>query len=183
MSAPIVVAGKTIGSIVAGVTTDPERLTVTPRLADRLKGLAAQASTAITNARLVDQIRFQAVHDALTGLPNRALILDRTEQMLARARRSDVQVAALFIDLDGFKEVNDTLGHGVGDRLLQAVTERLSLTMRESDSIGRLGGDEFVVLVDGSTMDVGPELVAERLLEVLRQPVRAGRLALRAARP
>ena len=162
------VAGKAIGAIVAGVTTKPERLTVTPRLADRLKGLAAQASTAISNARLVDQIRFQAVHDALTGLPNRALILDRTEQMLARARRSDVQVAALFIDLDGFKDVNDTLGHGVGDQLLQAVSERLSLTMRESDTIGRLGGDEFVVLVDGSTMDAGPELVAERLLEVLR---------------
>ena len=152
------------------MTTKPERLTVTPRLADRLKGLAAQASTAISNARLVDQIRFQAVHDALTGLPNRALILDRTEQMLARARRSDVQVAALFIDLDGFKDVNDTLGHGVGDQLLQAVSERLSVTMRESDTIGRLGGDEFVVLVDGSTMDAGPELVAERLLEVLRAP-------------
>jgi GAF domain-containing protein len=151
VSAPIVVAGETIGSIVASVTAKPERLTVTPRLAHRLKGLAAQASTAISNARLVDQIRFQAVHDALTGLPNRALILDRTDQMLARARRSDSQVAALFIDLDGFKDVNDSFGHGVGDQLLQAVAERLSVTMRQSDSIGRLGGDEFVVLVDGST--------------------------------
>ena len=120
--------------------------------------------------RLVDQIRFQALHDALTGLPNRALILDRTEQMLARARRTDIQVAALFIDLDGFKDVNDSLGHGVGDQLLQAVTDRLSVTMRESDSIGRLGGDEFVVLVDGGTIDVGPELVAERLLQVLGAP-------------
>ena len=168
VSAPIVVAGEQIGFIAASVTAKPERLTVTPRLADRLKGLAAQASTAISNARLVDQIRFQAVHDALTGLPNRALILDRTEQMLARARRADVQVAAMFIDLDGFKDVNDTLGHGVGDQLLQAVSERLSLATRESDTIGRLGGDEFVVLVDGSTVDAGPELVAERLLEVLR---------------
>ena len=105
-----------------------------------------------------------------TGLPNRALILDRTEQMLARSRRSHVSVAALFIDLDGFKEVNDTLGHGFGDQLLQAVATRLSLTMRESDSIGRMGGDEFVVLVDGTTMDAGPELVAERLLSVLREP-------------
>jgi diguanylate cyclase (GGDEF)-like protein len=170
VSAPIVVAGETIGAIVASVTEKPDRLTFTPRLADRLKGLAAQASTAISNARLVDQIRFQAVHDALTGLPNRALILDRAEQMLARARRSDVQVAALFIDLDGFKDVNDALGHGVGDQLLQAVSERLSVTMRGSDSIGRLGGDEFVVLVDGSCMDAGPELVAERLIEVLRAP-------------
>lgn len=170
VSAPIVVAGQSIGSIVASVTTNPGRLNITPRLADRLKGLAAQASTAIANARLVDQIRFQALHDALTGLPNRALILDRTEQMLARGRRSDVQTAALFIDLDGFKDVNDSLGHAVGDQLLQAVTDRLSVTMRESDSIGRLGGDEFIVLVDGSTMDDGPELVAERLLEVLRAP-------------
>ena len=137
---------------------------------DRLKSVAAQAATAIGNARLVDQIRFQAVHDTLTGLPNRALILDRTEQMLARARRSNVSVAALFIDLDGFKTVNDTLGHGFGDQLLRAVTARLTLTMRESDSVGRLGGDEFVVLVDGSTMDSGPELVAERLLAVLREP-------------
>lgn len=170
VSAPIVVAGETAGSIMASVTTKPERLTVTPRLAHRLKGLAAQASTAISNARLVDQIRFQAVHDALTGLPNRALILDRTDQMLARARRSDVQVAALFIDLDGFKDVNDSLGHRVGDRLLQSASERLLVTMRESDSIGRLGGDELIVPVDGSTMDAGAELVAERLLEVLRAP-------------
>jgi len=170
ISTPIIVAGVAVGFIVAGVTSDPERLSITPQLAARLKGLASQASIAISNARLLDQIRFQAVHDGLTGLPNRALILDRTEQMLARVRRTYAPVAALFIDLDGFKDVNDTLGHGVGDQLLQAVSERLSVTMRESDSIGRLGGDEFVVLVDGTTMDVGPELVAERLLEVLRAP-------------
>ena len=170
VAAPINSAGNVIGQIVAGVTTDPERLVVTPRLAERLKGLAAQASIAISNARLVDQIRFQALHDPLTGLPNRGLILDRTEQMLARARRTDVATAALFIDLDGFKGVNDTLGHAVGDQLLRAVTARLAVTMRESDSVGRLGGDEFVVLVDGATMDAGPELVAERLLAVLREP-------------
>jgi diguanylate cyclase (GGDEF)-like protein len=170
VAAPINSAGNVIGQIVAGVTTDPERLVVTPRLAERLKGLAAQASIAISNARLVDQIRFQALHDPLTGLPNRGLILDRTEQMLARARRTDVATAALFIDLDGFKGVNDTLGHAVGDQLLRAVTARLAVATRESDSVGRLGGDEFIVLVDGATMDAGPELVAERLLAVLRPP-------------
>jgi diguanylate cyclase (GGDEF)-like protein len=170
VSAPITVSGNRIGCIVAGVMTNPERLAITPHLANRLKGLAAQASIAIGNARLVDQIRFQSLHDPLTLLPNRALILDRTEQMLARARRTQVPVAALFIDLDGFKEVNDTLGHGFGDQLLRMVTARLSMTMRHSDSIGRLGGDEFIVLVDGTTMDTDPELVAERLLTVLRQP-------------
>ena len=92
--------------------------------------------------------------------------------MLARARRSKVSVAALFIDLDGFKDVNDTpwTRHEVGDQLLCSVSERLVLTMRESDSIGRLGGDEFIVLVDGTTMDAGPELVAERLLAVPCEP-------------
>jgi diguanylate cyclase (GGDEF)-like protein len=170
LSAPMVLANEQIGFITVSVTENAERLAVTQRLADRLKGLAAQASAAIANARLVDEIRFLAVHDALTGLPNRALILDRAEQMLARAKRGNIQVAALFIDLDGFKDVNDDLGHGVGDQLLQAVSERLTATMRQSDSVGRLGGDEFVVLVDGSTMDVGPELVAVRLLEVLRAP-------------
>jgi diguanylate cyclase (GGDEF)-like protein len=170
LSAPISIAGIEVGVILAGVTSDPDRLTITPRVADRLKGLAAQASIALNNSRLVDQIRFQAVHDPLTGLPNRALIMDRAEQMLARARRSYSPVAVLFVDLDGFKEVNDTLGHGIGDQLLQAVATRLTNTMRASDSVGRLGGDEFVVLVDGLTMDAGPELVAERLLEVLREP-------------
>ena len=170
VAAPITSAGNVMGHIVAGVITDPQRLVITPRLAERLKGLAAQASIAISNARLVDQIRFQALHDPLTGLPNRSLILDRIEQMLARARRTNVATAALFIDLDGFKDVNDTLGHAAGDQLLRMVTARLAVTMRESDSIGRLGGDEFIVLVDGATMDAGPELVAERLLAVLRAP-------------
>jgi diguanylate cyclase (GGDEF)-like protein len=170
VSAPIAVGGTTIGFIVVSVATEPERLAITPRLAERLKGLAAQAAIAINNSRLVDQIRYQAVHDNLTGLPNRALILDRIEQMLARARRKEEPVAVLFVDLDGFKDVNDTFGHGIGDQLLRAVAERLSVVMREGDSIGRLGGDEFIVLVDGTTTDLGPELVAERLLHILRSP-------------
>ncbi len=170
VSAPINVGGTTIGFIVVSVASGPERLTITSGLADRLKGLAAQAAIAISNARLVDQIRYQAVHDALTGLPNRALILDRIEQMLARARRDNTPVATLFIDLDGFKDVNDTFGHGVGDQLLRAVADRLSVAMRESDSIGRLGGDEFIVLVDGATVAAEPEAVADRLLNVLRAP-------------
>ena len=170
VAAAITVNGGTIGHVTASVTTGPERLAVTPQLTDRLKGLAAQASIAISNARLVDQIRFQALHDPLTGLPNRTLILDRAGQMLARARRGDLPVAVLLIDLDGFKDVNDTLGHDVGDRLLGAVTARLTATMRASDSVGRLGGDEFVVLFDGTSVDDGPDLVSRRLLAVLREP-------------
>jgi diguanylate cyclase (GGDEF)-like protein len=98
------------------------------------------------------------------------LILDRAEQMLARAERSRGSVAALFLDLDGFKEVNDTLGHAVGDQLLRAVAQRLATTVRGSDTLARLGGDEFVVLVDGLGYDAGPEVVAERMLDVLADP-------------
>jgi diguanylate cyclase (GGDEF)-like protein len=116
------------------------------------------------------QLRHQALHDALTGLPNRVLALDRAEQMLARARRQHVPVAALYIDIDGFKNVNDTFGHAAGDELLRVVATRLAGVVREGDTAARLSGDEFVVLVEGSALDAGAELVAERLLEVLRQP-------------
>jgi diguanylate cyclase (GGDEF)-like protein len=116
------------------------------------------------------QLRHQALHDALTGLPNRVLALDRAEQMLARARRQQIAVAALFVDLDGFKHINDTFGHAAGDELLRMVASRLTTVIREGDTAARLGGDEFVVLLEGSTLDAGPELVAERLLEVLRRP-------------
>jgi diguanylate cyclase (GGDEF)-like protein len=167
---PVIVDGQPEAWLTANVREGPERLAQTEELEARLKGLAAQASTALRNARLVEQIRHQALHDALTGLPNRALILDRTEQLLGRARRDRAPVAALFLDLDGFKEINDTLGHAAGDQLLRAVASRLSTTIRESDTLARLGGDEFVVLVDGVSIDSGPDLVAERLLEVLRPP-------------
>jgi diguanylate cyclase (GGDEF)-like protein len=116
------------------------------------------------------QLRHQALHDTLTGLPNRVLALDRAQQMLARARRQNLPVAALFVDLDGFKHVNDTFGHAAGDELLRIVAARLMSVVREGDTAARLGGDEFIVLLEGPTLDAGPELVAERLLEVLRQP-------------
>jgi diguanylate cyclase (GGDEF)-like protein len=116
------------------------------------------------------QLRHQALHDALTGLPNRVLALDRAEQMLARTRRQDLPVAALYVDVDGFKHVNDSFGHAAGDELLRLVATRLASVVREVDTAARLGGDEFIVLVEGSALDAGPELVAERLLEVLREP-------------
>ena len=117
-----------------------------------------------------DQLRYQALHDSLTGLPNRALILDRTGQMLARARREHTPAAAMFLDLDNFKDINDTLGHNVGDQLLAAAGARLASALREGDTVGRLGGDEFVVLVEGTSLAAGAEVVAERILDVLRIP-------------
>jgi diguanylate cyclase (GGDEF)-like protein len=90
--------------------------------------------------------------------------------MLARARRQEMPVATMFIDVDGFKHINDTFGHAAGDQFLRIIANRLSSVVRETDTVGRLGGDEFVVLVEGETLSAGPELVAERLLTVLRQP-------------
>jgi diguanylate cyclase (GGDEF)-like protein len=116
------------------------------------------------------ELRHQALHDALTGLPNRFLITDRIDQLLTRNRRNNTIGAALYIDLDDFKNVNDTLGHEAGDRLLVAVAARLTSALRDVDTIGRMGGDEFVVLIDGSALKASPELIAERLLDVMRQP-------------
>src|ERR1700720_3319824 len=124
--------------------------------------------------RREEELGFLATHDALTGLPNRTLILDRVEQMLARAARNQTPVAALFIDLDNFKAINDTLGHGVGDQLLCAVAARLEGVVRHADAVGRLGGDEFVVIAEELSLDAGPELVAERLLEALKHPFKLG---------
>jgi diguanylate cyclase (GGDEF)-like protein len=122
--------------------------------------------------RRQEELAFMATHDALTGLPNRTLILDRVEQMLVRARRNQTPVAALFVDLDNFKHINDTLGHGVGDQLLRAVAVRLEAVVRDIDALGRLGGDEFVVVAEGMSLAAGPELIAERLLTALKQPFR-----------
>jgi diguanylate cyclase (GGDEF)-like protein len=125
-------------------------------------------------SRREEELSFLATHDPLTGLPNRTLILDRVEQILARSRRSQAPVAALFIDLDNFKDINDTLGHTIGDELLKAVAARLEGVIRDADALGRLGGDEFVVISEELSLAAGPELVAERLLEALQQPFKLG---------
>lgn len=119
---------------------------------------------------LEERLRHQAFHDALTGLPNRVLALDRAQQMLARAKRHSAPIAGLCVDIDGFKHINDRFGHAAGDELLRLVAERLSSIVRDADTAARLGGDEFVVLLEGSALDAGPELVAERLLELLSRP-------------
>jgi diguanylate cyclase (GGDEF)-like protein len=129
----------------------------------RARALAmVEASTA--------ELRHRALHDALTGLPNRALILDRIEQMIARSHRWGLPIAVFFLDLDNFKDVNDTLGHGAGDQMLVEVGARLSTTLREGDTVGRLGGDEFVVLAEGASLAEGLDAVADRILDALSAP-------------
>jgi diguanylate cyclase (GGDEF)-like protein len=121
--------------------------------------------------RQADDSRHQALHDGLTGLPNRTLFAERTDQALRAADRSGSTVGLLLLDLDRFKEVNDTLGHDQGDRLLRDVARRLSACLRGADTVARLGGDEFAILIPaiGGLLDV--EDVARRVLVALDVPI------------
>jgi diguanylate cyclase (GGDEF)-like protein len=112
----------------------------------------------------------QALHDALTGLPNRLLFRDRIEQAIAAGQRNDELAAVMLMDLDHFKEINDTLGHHHGDRLLQEVAQRLQATLRESDTVARLGGDEFGVLLPRVVGPADAQAVADELIACLREP-------------
>ena len=136
--------------------------------------LCALASGRARARRLVQEktreLEYLAMHDALTGLPNRVVALDRAEQLLARAGRTGAPVSALYIDIDGFKQINDGLGHAAGDRVLIEVARRLVGAVRENDTAARLAGDEFLVLVDPQDLDLAPERVAERLLDAMREP-------------
>ena len=113
----------------------------------------------------------QAIHDPLTGLPNRTLFVERLERELARAAVNHERVAVLFLDLDRFKVVNDSLGHSAGDRLLVAVADRLSGAMRPSDIVARFGGDEFTVLCPNVPTEETAEMIAERLIQATSRPV------------
>jgi diguanylate cyclase (GGDEF)-like protein len=166
--------------ITAGIVHDPHALTlliggiaVTVLLGLLVFILGTGRSRALGMVReKTREISHRALHDSLTGLPNRALALDRGELMLARARRDpSLLPAALYVDIDRFKYVNDTFGHGAGDRLLQAIATRLTEVVRDHDTVGRLGGDEFVVLLESATHNSPPEIVAERIIEAVRRPI------------
>ena len=121
----------------------------------------------------------QALHDPLTKLPNRLLLMDRANQALARLHRSEGPIALLFVDLDGLKTINDSLGHAVGDMLLAAVAERLAGALRDSDTVARLGGDEFVILAEDLDSDGEALTVAERVLDALEAPFEIGSVDVR----
>lgn len=117
-----------------------------------------------------EKIWHSAHHDLLTGLPNRRLFLDRLEQEVKHAKRSGLPLSVLFMDLNGFKEVNDSFGHEAGDVLLSEVAERLTDLLREEDTVARLGGDEFTVIITGAKQRGDVELVAEKIKEALSMP-------------
>ncbi len=137
--------------------------------AGRLRGVTVDVT-----ARKEMELRLAhlANHDLLTGLPNRNLLIDRLNQALIAAKRHGRAAAVLFLDLDRFKTINDSLGHSIGDRLLKAVAERLRRCVREGDTVARLGGDEFVVILDDMAQPQDAALVAKKILEGLLPPFR-----------
>jgi len=134
-------------------------------------GLIGTITDITEQRRVEEQVRHMAHHDALTQLPNRSLLQDRVGQAIARAKRKREQLALLFIDLDRFKSINDSLGHSVGDRLLQAVAARLLGCTRAADTVARIGGDEFVVLLGDVDRPETARHVAHKLLEALSAPL------------
>jgi diguanylate cyclase (GGDEF)-like protein/PAS domain S-box-containing protein len=126
----------------------------------------------------VSQLEKIARHDPLTGLPNRLLLEESLAQALARARRNATRVALVFIDLNGFKQINDGYGHAVGDQVLVGTAQRLQQTLRESDMVARLGGDEFVVVIEGLSLSQSlhgeAQLIGEKILQRLSQPISLG---------
>ncbi len=133
-------------------------------------GYVANVRDITERKEIEDFLAFHAMHDSLTGLANRHLTIDRAEQMLLRSKRNNSLSALFFIDLDNFKDTNDSLGHEAGDCLLRAVAERFTTIVRSSDTVGRIGGDEFVILTEDPSLSLGPLKIAERIQEALREP-------------
>ena len=175
MAAPVHLGDRTIGSLVVATHRADRRYSTAEQ--DALISFAEHVSIALNDARSVRTMNealehavHQAMHDDLTGLPNRACFYDRAEQALKAARREASATAVLLFDLDRFKEINDTLGHRYGDRVLRAIGPRITPLLREADTLARLGGDEFCVLLPQvGGLDRAVE-VAERIIVALEEP-------------
>ncbi|HEV7426985.1 MAG TPA: EAL domain-containing protein [Thermoanaerobaculia bacterium] len=156
------------GSLVWFETTSRS---VRDALTGKIREIVGVSRDVTERKRVEEQIEYQAYHDALTGLPNRRLFRDRLTVALAHARRMKHPLAVMFLDLDRFKVVNDTLGHSVGDELLKAIAARLQASLREEDSIARMGGDEFTVLLaDLKTPDAAAK-IAQKVLDTVALPL------------
>jgi diguanylate cyclase (GGDEF)-like protein/PAS domain S-box-containing protein len=134
----------------------------------RVTSIMSLVQDVSARVQAAEQLRYIAEHDSLTGLPNRAALHAQVDRALRRAARTLEHVALLFIDLDGFKSVNDTYGHGAGDEVLKEVARRLKGCVRNTDTVARLGGDEFVVLLEGDVTETTPQAVGDRILDALK---------------
>lgn len=164
---PIVWRSEVLGALVIGVGNQQA---VNDELIVQARDLGNRVGVALAAQAREAQLVFRAHHDDLTGLPNRALLRERLQQELAHARRDGNQLALLFLDLDRFKSVNDTLGHDGGDQLLRVTASRLRACVRECDTVARLGGDEFVVLLTGLPSPQQAAALAGQVLALLAQP-------------
>ncbi|HEV7751128.1 MAG TPA: EAL domain-containing protein [Baekduia sp.] len=169
MAAPVHEDGRVIGSLMLSSFRRGRVFSRSEQ--DMLSSFAEHASLALTDARRVDTMLHQALHDALTGLPNRALFTDRLQHALTQGRRRGSTCGVIFLDLDRFKTVNDSLGHAAGDELLGVVARRIDESLRSADTAARLGGDEFAVLLEDLADPEEAVLVAQRISEALHAPV------------
>ncbi|MFK5937250.1 MAG: diguanylate cyclase, partial [Sulfurimonas sp.] len=156
-------------SILAKLVYDEEGYPV--RMMGLISDITVSKNSENEIKRQKDVLFYQAHHDSLTSLPNRALFLDRLSASIARAGRDNGKVALLFIDLDEFKQINDSLGHNIGDKLLVAVTKRLNSLVRNVDTLSRVGGDEFTIIVDDVKNAQNAALVCQKVLNVLTKPI------------
>ncbi len=156
-----------MGLMVLGFPKAPELLDQDTEV---MELFARMAGMAIHHRQLLETLAFQARYDTLTNLPNRSLFQDRLQQALHQARRTDGLVGLMFLDLDGFKHINDTLGHHVGDLLLVAVAQRLQGLLRATDTLARMGGDEFTLVLPNIKGAQGAGLVAQKCLQALQVP-------------
>jgi diguanylate cyclase (GGDEF)-like protein len=167
MAAPVHENGTVVGALVVGSYREGRSYTRADQ--EILLAFAEHVSLAVTDAKTLHDMH-EAFHDSLTGLASRALFLDRLDHALACAAREETQAAVLFVDLDRFKSVNDSMGHSAGDLLLVEVADRLRSCLRETDTAARLGGDEFAVLLEDLSTPQHATIVADRIIEVLGAP-------------
>ncbi|WP_332877629.1 sensor domain-containing protein [Massilia sp. S19_KUP03_FR1] len=172
LAVPLCDQERTIGVLVLRSSLIGARYTHRDR--DLVAFVSTQLAASIGRKQLHAQMRFMAMHDELTRLPNRRLFHDRLATSLARAQRQQSRLALLFIDLNRFKQVNDQHGHACGDRLLQETARRIKACLREADTLARIGGDEFVVLLESILLPHDAALVADKIHLALAAPVELG---------
>lgn len=168
LGVPLLSSQGVTGALV--IETDSGSSALTEKHKDLLRFIAREVALVIERKQAQEQLQFLALHDALTGLPNRALFDDRLETALRLAEREKQNLALLYLDLDGFKYINDTRGHDVGDAVLRELAARLSRTVRKSDTVARIGGDEFAVLLSKVDGVGGADTVMEKIDAALAEP-------------
>lgn len=168
LGVPLLTGSETIGALVLQNYSD--EIHYTEQDLELMQFMSSQVADAIERKRNRSRLEYLAQYDQLTELPNRVLFQDRLRNALQRSKRGKLQMAVMYLDMDNFKQINDTFGHAMGDLLLHEVAVRLGRCVRDSDTVGRLGGDEFAILLEDIRQSADAELVAEKVLTALSAP-------------